>query len=430
MNRNPFSIFGMRCAFVISLVSGLSSLVSVHAQTATDLQSKIDQRNSDITALEAQIKGYQTQIDSLGSQATSLASAIKSLDLSRKQLEARSALTQDQISATTYKIQQLASQISVKEGNINDDQRIVRQTFVALEQSGDQSIPTILLGSNSVGQAWDSLNALGALIGSIRDRIGTLNSDKAALETNKQMSEKAKSDLVALNRQLVDQRAIVLATSAEKNSLLTATNQSEASYRQLLADKKTEEAALQQEINQYEEQLHLLVHPNQIPHTGSGVLSWPLDSIRITQYFGNTPFATANPQVYGGMGHNGVDFAAAIGTPVKAALSGTVIGVEDTDLYPGCYSFGKWVMVKHANGLSTLYAHLSLQSVGVGQQVTTGQLIGYSGNTGYTTGPHLHFGVYATAGTVIRQFTNSLHCQGATIPIADFSAYLNPLSYL
>jgi murein DD-endopeptidase MepM/ murein hydrolase activator NlpD len=111
-------------------------------------------------------------------------------------------------------------------------------------------------------------------------------------------------------------------------------------------------------------------------------------------------------------------------------MSGTVIGVENTDLYPGCYSYGKWIMVKHADGLSTLYGHLSLQSVRVGQTVATGELLGYSGNTGYTTGPHLHFGVYATAGVVIKKFTTSLHCQGATIPIADFSAYLNPMSYL
>jgi murein DD-endopeptidase MepM/ murein hydrolase activator NlpD len=107
-----------------------------------------------------------------------------------------------------------------------------------------------------------------------------------------------------------------------------------------------------------------------------------------------------------------------------------VVGVSNTDLVPGCYSFGKWVMVKHPNGLSTLYAHLSLQTVSVGQKVGTGELIGYSGNTGYTTGPHLHFGVYATQGVQITLFKNSLHCKGATIPLATLDAYLNPLSYL
>ena len=198
----------------------------------------------------------------------------------------------------------------------------------------------------------------------------------------------------------------------------------------MLAAKQVQEAALQQEISSYESQLHLNVNMALLPHTGSGVLAWPLDSIFVTQYFGNTPFASANPQVYNGMGHNGVDFRATIGTPVKAALSGVVWGMGNTDLYAGCYSFGQWIMVKHPNGLSTLYAHLSVENVHVGDAVTTGQVLGLSGNTGYTTGPHLHFGVYATQGVQIKLFSNSRNCKGATIPIADLKAYLNPLSYL
>jgi murein DD-endopeptidase MepM/ murein hydrolase activator NlpD len=113
-----------------------------------------------------------------------------------------------------------------------------------------------------------------------------------------------------------------------------------------------------------------------------------------------------------------------------AAMSGKIIGISNTDLVPGCYSYGQWIMIKHPNGLSTLYAHLSVESVAVGDTVATGQIIGYSGNTGYTTGPHLHFGVYASDGVQIKKFDTSINCKGATIPVADFKAYLNPLSYL
>lgn len=89
-------------------------------------------------------------------------------------------------------------------------------------------------------------------------------------------------------------------------------------------------------------------------------------------------------------GHNGVDLANSVGTPVIAAASGKVI-VSKTSGYNGGY--GTYIVVSHANGTQTLYAHLSSDKVSVGQSVKQGQVIGAIGMTGKTTGPHLHFEV-------------------------------------
>lgn len=402
----------------------------LHAQTAEELQSKIDERNDAIAQLEKDIKSYEKQIQTLSKEANTLQATIKSLSLTKKQLEAKIAQTEDKISAKTYQIQQLGKQIIGKESDISYDERIIARSYAELHQMGDRSLVELLLSNDSLAKSIDRLDQLSLLQRGIQDRIASLNDDKQALEVNREASEKAKKELLALNKQLSDERKIVLATTAEQNSLLKQTNQSEASYKRMLAEKKAQAEAFEREITDLESQLNILINPDSIPHTGSGVLSWPLANVFITQYFGNTPFATANPQIYNGRGHTGVDFRATIGTPIKAALGGEVVGVDNTDIYPGCYSYGKWIMVKHANGLSTLYAHLSLQSVKIGDTVSTGQVIGYSGNTGYSTGPHLHFGVYASEGVRIQKFTTSKNCKGATIPIADYSAYLNPLSYL
>ena len=416
-------------AVLLSSCFVLLSPILARAQTADELQAKIDQRNQDIANLQKEIAGYQSQIDSLGTQAVSLSATLKSLDLTEKQLAAKILVTQNQIAAKNLEISQLGGQITNKSQAISDDDRVIKQALLTIQQANSASVIEIVLGSDSIADGIQTLDQLATLQKSIVDRIGQLRSDKADLEDSKTRSEKARADLTALSKQLKDEQAIVQSTSKEKSDLLKQTNQSEASYRALLAAKQTQYNAMQQEILQYESQLKLIVNPASIPKSAS-ILSWPLQKILVTQYFGDTDFSTANPQIYSGHGHDGVDFAASIGTPVMAALSGEVVGVANTDSYPGCYSFGKWIMVKHNNGLSTLYAHLSVQSVQVGDTVQTGQIIGYSGNTGYTTGPHLHFGVYATQGVQITLFKSSLHCQGATIPLATLDAYLNPLSYL
>ncbi len=416
---------------VFALFSILYSQFSIlKAQTKDELQSKIDQRNKDIASLEVEIAGYQKQLGDLGSQASSLSANIKSLNITQKKLAADISLTQNKISAKNLEIAELGTQIGDKEDEIANDHRVIAASLTQIDQTDNRSIFDMIFSGSSVSNVLDSLDQINTVQNNVVSHINDLRNAKADLEANKTASEQAAADLATLNSQLNDQRKVVLSTQSDKNSLLVQTKQSESQYQKILASKQAQEDAFNQEILDYESQLKTIVNAGALPHTGSGVLSWPLDKIVITQYFGNTPFATANPQIYNGKGHTGVDFGTSIGTPVKAALTGIVVGVANTDLVPGCYSFGKWIMVKHANGLSTLYAHLSVQSVAIGQLVSTGQIIGYSGNTGYTTGPHLHFGVYATQGVQIKDFADSINCKGAIIPVASFNAYLNPLSYL
>jgi murein DD-endopeptidase MepM/ murein hydrolase activator NlpD len=402
----------------------------VRADTASDLQIKINDTNTAITGIENEIKAYQAQIDVLGQQSSSLKNTIATLDISKKKLEANLSLTTKKIAATNLEIKQLESDIGNKQSSIEGDRGIMSNTLSLIAEKDTQSLLELMLSSESLASAWNYVDNLSLLEGSVKSHIGTLAVAKTGLETNKKVTEKKKSQLVSLNNDLARERKLIIDTTNEKNSLLAQTKDTEANYRKLLADKVAKKLAFEQEISQYQNALHLSVDAKSLPTTGSGVLHYPLEHIIITQYFGDTDFSTKNPQIYSGHGHTGIDFGASIGTPVLAALDGTVVGTGNTDLISGCYSYGKWVMIRHANGLSTLYAHLSLPFVTSGQSVTTGQVIGYSGATGYATGPHLHFGVYATQGVRITTFTNSKNCQNAVIPIADIKAYLNPLSYL
>jgi murein DD-endopeptidase MepM/ murein hydrolase activator NlpD len=188
------------------------------------------------------------------------------------------------------------------------------------------------------------------------------------------------------------------------------------------------------EMRDYEAKLQFILDPTTIPAAGTAVFAWPLKNIIITQYFGGTEFARRNASVYGGRPyHPGVDFGAPRGTPIHAPLAGTVRATGNTDAVPGCWSWGKWTLIDHANGLSTLYAHQDTISVSPGQRVATGEIIGYVGNTGFSTGPHLHFTVYAKDGVNVRRFNEiktSTSCGAATTPVAATEAYLDPMNYL
>ena len=129
--------------------------------------------------------------------------------------------------------------------------------------------------------------------------------------------------------------------------------------------------------------------------------------------------------------HRGTDLRASVGTPVKAMAEGVVMGTGDTDICCPGASYGKWILIEFNNGLSSTYGHLSLISVSKGQKVSRGQVVGYSGNTGSSTGPHLHVSVYVSDGVKVDSFESKSY-RGRTLvqPIASTSAYLNPMDFL
>ncbi len=421
--------FSILLAAAISLLYISTFRTPVEAQSAEQIQDKISARTTDIQNLEKIIQDYQKELNNLSSKGNSLSSKLAELNLTLKKLQANISLTQDKIDNKNLEIQALSKKIGAAQSDISDNRLYVSESLRKLSEESSKSLPQLFIAGDSISDSLNSIDKLAILQTEIETRIDDLKATKTKLESNKTATERAKSDLLKLQSQLNNEKQIVTDTVKEQKKLLAETKSSEYTYQLLLKEKEAQKDAFEVEIYQYESQLKIVIDASKLPK-GLNVLAWPLDSVSITQYFGNTPFATANAQIYSGKGHNGIDLRASVGTPVKAALSGTVAGTGNTDLAYGCYSLGKWILVKHPNGLSTLYAHLSLQTTRQGDPVTTGQIIGYSGNTGYSTGPHLHFGVYASSGIEIKRFSASRSCQGAVLPIAAIQAYLNPLSYL
>lgn len=423
---------------------------SAFAQTAADIQAQIDAHNDTLKSLEKDIAQYQKQLDTLGSQKNTLQSTVNTLTITQKQLASKIEVTQNNIAWANKQIKELGFSIEDKEEAIATSQAAIGSALRTIAEQESAPLLAQMAATETLGDAWRVADAALQLSRGLRESIATLRSARVVLTDNRERVSAEKAKLVALQTDLALQKRSVDASKAAQAQLLAQTKNQEANYQALLAQKKAAEKSFEDDLVRLQSQLNLIVNPSSLPKVGRGVLAWPFsrtfmancaqragvfgNPYCVTQYFGHTAFSTANAQIYNGNGHNAIDIGVPVGTPVLAALSGTVLGTGNTDLVRGCYSFGKWVMVKHNNGINTLYAHLSTIDVGVGQQVSTGQVVGLSGMTGFATGPHLHFGVYATEGTKIttlQQYRGATTgCASASMPVATLTAYLNPLSYL
>lgn len=428
-----FNYQSIKILFTTVLIIGflLAPVNNASADQISEIKERINNRASEISKLEADIKAYQNQLQEINKKATTLKGEITRVDTTRKKLATDIKVTENRVGATDLLIEKLSIEIDNLEGRIGKNKTSIAETMRTIHNLETFSTTEVLLAGVSFSEGWANVDKLDKAQSEVRRQINYFRQIKSELGEKIGEKDSEKKNLLALKEELEDEKYLVDKVKQEKDSLLKETKSSEATYQQLLQQKLERKKQFEAEIAAAEAELKTIINPNLLPQTGTGALTWPLDKIIITQTFGTTAFATANAQVYGGKGHNGIDLGIPTGTTLKAARSGTVRGSGNTDLVCKGASYGNWILIDHDNGLSTLYAHLSLIKVAPGQKVNTGQLIGYTGNTGFSTGPHLHFSVFATQGVQISDLkSKSPGCGIYTLPIAPFNSYLNPLSYL
>lgn len=404
----------------------------IFGQTIEELRKQVEDNAAQITQLNKEIAEYEAQLKTTTTQKNTLQNKINQLDLQRKKLQTSITKTQKQISTTQAEISQLGQGIVQKQSSIANNKAGLKESLRRLVENESQSLALTILAATDFTAAWEDVDQQEQLHEAIGADIERLNAERKELSEDKAAAEEKARLLAAQQKTLSEQQGSLNATRATQAELLSQTKKQESTYQSILEQKRAQQKSFEAALNDLQSKLDYVINPDQITKAGKGVLKYPVDVVRVTQYFGNTAFAASG--AYNGKGHNGIDFGIPNGTPIKAALAGTVIGTGNTDTVKGCYSFGKWVMVKHANGLNTMYAHLSSIGVSQGQTVATGQLLGYSGETGYATGPHLHFGVYVSSATQIVTLGSATNaksaCSSAVMPIVPLSGYLNPMAYL
>lgn len=407
---------------------------NVSAQSISELEQQIENRANERKELEAEAARIRNELTKVGAEKGSLTKELNRINAERKDLDNTIKKTENKIGSLGLTINKNTQQISRYNSEITTYSGTIASLLRGINQFNNLSLLEIITSSGKLSDIFVTRDSYAQLQTPLVDLTNDLNSKKLALRKTSNELEKQQYELEDEKEILDDQRSIVKSQELEKNKVLTETKKKESTAKKNLSSKLATIAALDKEIREFESKLKFALNPNSIPQKGSGVLSWPLDKVLITQRFGKT---VSSERLYVSGSHSGMDFRAAVGTPVYAVADGVVKGIGNTD--DQCYraSFGKWVFIEHDVGLSTTSAHLSSHKVKSGQKVKAGDLIGYSGNSGRSTAPHLHLTVYATKGVNGGQgarITNrpSSACPGTNyvMPLAPTAAYLDPINYL
>lgn len=431
MVLKKYNLYILVCVFV-----SLFSFSNVSANTVDDLNEQIEEYESRIKAIDREIEEQRKLIQTTSAKAGEIQSQINTLNANRNKLKKDISRTQDVIKKSEITIEKLEIEITDKQRKVNELEQGLAQSMRNLQRGSDSGILEIVFKTESVS------NFFAQLVEVQKFKEKLINKKYELLNINRELSEKktdeekTKEELEKERQILAGQHETVLSNEKVKSGLLAATKGEQAKYEQVLKQKEEQKKQFDALVQDIESKIKILIDPDSYPDAAKGILVWPVDTVRITQLFGGTDFAKNNPGIYGRPYHPGVDFGIPVGTKIKSVSSGTVRDFGNTDAYPGCYAWGKWVLVDHDNGLSSLYAHLSSIIVSRGQKVGSGEVIALSGNTGVSTGPHLHLTIYASQGVKTGRYGtykpggSGCAATDATGPFADLNAYLDPMSYL
>ena len=378
--------------------SSIQNQIDELEQQQSDIQSRQDELEADIAAKEEQTQGVVAQKADLDQQ----------IELTQEEIDNQTALIQQYNLLIAEKQSELDASLE-EQAQLNEQ---YQERLRAMEENGDVSYWSILFKADSFSDLLDRIDMIQEIASADQEMLQQLeevaqriSDERADLETQREALEQTQAELDAAQAELEQKR-----------------DESDALIQQLVSDKATLEAEAE-EIAALEESLIAQIAAKEQEYnnalaaeeaaqnnnnsgnggntggTGSGgapsssgfALPLPAGSYYISCPYGyRTHPVTGKPNNF----HTGVDMAAPAGTPIYATKSGTVTGAGYNSAY------GNNVVINHGDGFSSLYGHMTRYVVSVGQQVSQGQLIGYVGSTGISTGNHLHFTIFYNGATV------------------------------
>lgn len=396
----------LAAVILLSLVS-TALIVMVHAASSSEIKSKL----ADLRAKQAEI---QKQSDELEKSIAENKDQTKTLVGQKAEIDQEMEMSRQKIENLNEQIQQLNLLIAEKqtelEASVAKEEALQKQykaRLRSMEETGSVSYWSILFKASSFSDLLDRVDMIREIAESDQLMLKQLSAATQAVETERADLEQQKLDLQQTEDDLAVEQAELETKRAKADTLITQMQAEYASLSDEFLAAEADEAAVREQIKKTETDYFNALAKEQAaaaaaaaaaankPSSGSnsssssssggassGGFAFPLAySTGVTCAYGPRVHPINGNKSF----HYGVDLAAGMNTEIYATKSGTVTGATYGE------ANGYYVTINHGDGYSSIYAHMTNYVVSAGDSVKQGQLIGYVGTTGWSTGPHLHF---------------------------------------
>lgn len=404
---------------IVSILAGLMALVMLlgliagfiptraSAATSSELWAQLEVLKEDKAQIDAKIAELQGKINANNGEMQEMVAQKDLVDQEIALLHDQVNNINNQISAYNLLIADKQEQLTAAEENFAYLTEKNKERIQTMEEEGEMSYWSVLFQANSFSDLLDRVNMVQEIAASDQRRLEELNEAAEKVATAKASLTEQKADLEASKVELDAAQLELDAKRVEADALLAQLVEKGMEYEAYMEESEELQAQLMVDIAnkkdeydkaKYQEWLATSVPPTTKPpapsytggsHTSTntvGGITWkvPISYNSFTSPFGWRIHPISGTRKF----HYGVDLAAPSGRPIYATRAGTV----DTASYQAGGA-GNYVQINHGDGYRSIYMHMTHYIVSVGQYVAQGQVIGYCGSTGGSTGPHLHFGI-------------------------------------
>lgn len=403
-----------------SLSAALLALIMVFSMAATTLPAEAQAKtssewNQEISRLEKEKDELQEEMDALQEKIDDNYSEIEEIVEQKNLIDQEIFLLNQQILTVNEQITTYGLLIADKQEELDQAKQHLRdltqknkERIRAMEENGSLTYWAVLFEANSFSDLLDRMEMVEEIAAADKRRLEEMDAAAQEVEAAQDALEVEKAQLEVTRQELDDMQVVLEEKRAKADALLAELHAKGEEFNQMMDEAEEKEQEFVQQIAQAEKEYNNAVkqeQQNSAPPPSDnhyGVDEMPGNTVdgitwlRPCKYvYLSSPYGWRIHPVYGyPKFHTGVDLAGPQGTPIVASRAGTVTAATYNS------GSGYYVTINHHDGFSTSYMHMTHYIVSPGDKVTAGQVIGYMGSTGVSTGPHLHFNIYYNGSTV------------------------------